>query len=288
MRDKVLRDLEVELLLEGIQRRYGHDFRHYARASLNRRVGNLVLKMGLKHVSELIPLVLRDERVFNDFLREMSVTVTEMFRDPQFYRVLKDEVLPYLATYPLIRIWHAGCATGEEVYSVAIVLKQAGLYNRAQIYATDFNNESLDHAKAGVYELDRLAKFSANYEGTLPVESLSEYYVTNDTSVKMLDSLKQHITFANHNLVTDGVFGEMNLIICRNVLIYFDRELQDRVLRLFLDSLGYRGFLCLGSKESLGFSGVGEYFEPVSRSERVFRRLRHESQFALAGGARHD
>lgn len=271
MKEKELRDIEVELLLECIYRRYGHDFRHYARASLNRRVSSFLSRKNLAHISELIPRVLRDRDVFNDFLREMSITVTEMFRDPNFYVVLRKEVFPYLRTYPLIRIWHAGCATGEEVYSMAIALKEEGLYGRAQIYATDFNNESLDKAREGVYDLNSMKKYMASYNRSAPVGSFSDYYVANDTAAKMCDSLKEHITFANHNLVTDGIFGEMNVIVCRNVLIYFDRELQDRALRLFRESLIHRGYLCLGSKESIEFSAVAGDFEAVSKAERVFQ-----------------
>jgi chemotaxis protein methyltransferase CheR len=272
MKEKELKDIEFDLLLEGIQRRRGYDFRNYSQASLRRRVALLMSKLGLDHVSELIPRILRDDAVYNDLLKEMSVTVTEMFRDPRFYVDVREKVFPYLRSYPLIKIWHAGCATGEEVYSMAIMLKEEGLYKRSQIYATDFNNESLDKAKEGIYDLDRMKKFMGNYNKTKPKASFSDYYHARYEAAKMSDSLKEHITFANHNLVTDGVFGEMNLVLCRNVMIYFNKDLQNRVLRLFRDSLCHRGFLCLGTKESLLFSDVAEEFEDVSEKQRVFRK----------------
>ncbi len=272
MREKELKEIELDLLLEGILHRHGYDFRHYARASLRRRLASLMAKLGVDHISEAIPRILRDDSVFNDFLREMSITVTEMFRNPSFYAAVRKTVFPYLKTYPLVKIWHAGCATGEEVYSMAIMLEEEGLYQRAQIYATDFNNESLDKAKEGIYPLDRMKKFMASHNKSAPKGSFSDYYHAKYRSAKMSDTLRERITFANHNLVTDGVFGEMNLIVCRNVLIYFDKALQNRVLTLFRDSLAHRGFLCLGSKESLDFSAVAREFEAASKKERIFQK----------------
>ncbi len=289
MREKELRDIELDLLLEAILLRHGYDFRHYARASLRRRVASLMSGLALHHVSEVIPRILRNDAVFNDFLREMSVTVTEMFRDPSFFAAIRERVLPYLRTYPLLKIWHAGCATGEEVYSRAIVLKEQGLYRRSQIYATDFNNESLDKAKQGIYALEKIRKFMANYNRSNPQASFTDYYHARYDAARMNDGLRERITFANHNLAADGVFGEMNLIVCRNVLIYFDKELQNRVLRLFHDSLCHRGFLCLGPKETLGFSEIADNFEVVSKAKRIFRKRgiptgRGEARFA----GRHD
>ncbi len=272
MIDRQLRDIELDLLLAGIQRRHGYDFQHYARASLKRRVASMASKLGVDHISEIIPLVLRDETVFNDFLREMSISVTEMFRDPTFYAAVREKVLPYLKTYPMVKIWHAGCATGEEVYSMAIVLEEEGLYQRTRIYATDFNNESLDKAREAIYPLGKMKKYLAGYNNSAPRSSFSNYYQARYGEAKMSKTLKENITFANHNLVTDGVFGEMNLILCRNVLIYFNKELQNNVLRLFRDSLCHRGFLCLGTKESLQFSKVGADFEVVNHKERIFRK----------------
>ena len=272
MKAKELREIELDLLLEAILRRYGHDFRQYARASLKRRTDALCQKLDRPHLADLIPLLLHDKKVFNDFLRELSITVTEMFRDPWFYAALREKVLPHLATYPLIKIWHAGCATGEEVYSMAILLEEAGLYPRSQIYATDYNNESLDKAKEGIYPLEKMKHYTANYNKSAPQGFFSNYYHAKYDLAKMSETLKRNITFANHNLVTDQVFGEMNLIICRNVLIYFNKDLQNRVLRLFRESLAHRGFLCLGSKESLSFSDVADDFEVIAKRERIFRK----------------
>lgn len=288
MNEQGLREIELDLLLEGIQRRHGYDFRHYARASLRRRVASLMAKFDFEHVSEIIPRVLRDDAVFNHFLKEMSITVTEMFRDPLFYAALRKKVVPHLRTYPRVKIWHAGCATGEEVYSMAILLEEEGLYQRAQIYATDFNNASLDTAKEGIYPLDRMQKFMANHNKSSPKGSFADYYHASYDAAKMSDSLREGITFANHNLVTDGVFGEMNVIVCRNVLIYFDKNLQDRVLKLFRDSLCHRGFLCLGSKESLQFSEVAEEFEVVSDRQRIFRKRGVPKPGDSEGRRRHD
>jgi len=272
MNERELKEIELELLLDAIQKCYGHDFHHYARASLKRRVASLMSKMQVNHIGELIPAIIRDEQVYQRFVREMSVTVTEMFRDPSMYAMIRKEVIPHLKTYPFIKIWHAGCATGEEVYSMAIMLKEEGLYDRAHIYATDFNSESLDYAMEGVYPLEKMKNFMEGHRKSGTTESFSEYYHAKYESAKFSDSLKENITFANHNLVTDGVFGEMNLIMCRNVVIYFDKELQNRVFKLFRDSLTDRGFLCLGSKETMDFSEVAAQFETVSQKDRIYRK----------------
>lgn len=274
MKDKEIRDIELDLLLEGILRRHGYDFRHYAKASLKRRVMSIKKKLGMGYISEIIPAILRDDGAINDFLREMSISVTEMFRDPNFFSAIREKVFPYLGSYPFLKIWHAGCSTGEEVYTMAILLKEEDLYQRSRIYATDFNNESLYKAKEGIYPLNKIKTYMENYNRSNPKASFSDYYHAGYKSAKMLEDLKKGITFANHNLVTDGVFGEMNLIVCRNVLIYFDKDLQNRVLRLFRASLCHRGFLCLGSKESLRFSEVADDFEVVSKKEKIFRKRR--------------
>lgn len=266
--------VEMDLLLDAIRRGRGYDFRDYAQASLRRRVASVMARLQVDHISELISHVLHNDEAFSAFLREMSVTVTEMFRDPSFYTALREDVIPHLHSYPLVKVWHAGCATGEEVYSMAVLLKEEGLLEKTQIYGTDYNNESLDTARDGIYALDRMNKFTANYMRTAPKGSLSDHYHARYEAAKMSDVLRERITFANHNLVIDGVFGEMNVIVCRNVLIYFNKELQNRVLNLFEDSLCHRGFLCLGSKESLKFSTVAEGFVEVSRKERIFRRTR--------------
>ncbi len=278
MKEKEIRDIELDLLIESIFRRHGHDFRHYARASFKRRVKSMAKKLGVDHISDIIPPILRDDAAINDFLREMSITVTEMFRDPDFFAAVREKVLPYLGSYPFLKIWHAGCATGEEAYAMAIVLKEGGLSRRSRIYGTDFNNDSLHKAGEGIYPLDKMKKYMVNYNRSNPKASFSDYYHAGYKSAKMSDDLRESITFANHNLVTDGVFGEMNLIVCRNVMIYFDKDLQNRVLRLFHDSLCHRGFLCLGPKESLRFSDVADDFEVVSKKEKIFRKRRLSSK----------
>ena len=272
MKDKEIEKIEIELVLEGIHRRYGYDFRHYAMASLKRRLRRRMQLAGLEHLSQLLPAVIHDEAFFETFLKDLSITVTEMFRDPPFYKQLRKHVIPALKTYPFIKIWHAGCATGEEVYSLAIVLQEEGYLDRAQIYATDFNTHSLEVAREGIYALDKIQQYTANYNRSGGRASFSDYYRARFSAAKMDDALKRNITFAYHNLVTDGVFGEMNLIVCRNVLIYFDRTLQDHVLRLFFDSLCRRGFLCLGTKETPEFSGLASGFEQLSSKARIYRR----------------
>jgi chemotaxis protein methyltransferase CheR len=203
----------------------------------------------------------------------MSVTVTDMFRDPDFFSQLRDKLFPVLRTYPFIKIWHAGCATGEEVYSLAIFLKEAGLYDRSQIYATDYNNHSLAVAQEGIYPLKRIPQYQENYSRAGGVSSFSDYYHACYGAAKMNEELKSNVIFANHNLVSDGVFGEMQLVVCRNVLIYFDQKLQDSVLGLLGDSLCRHGFLCLGSKESLRFSAVQKRFGALAPEQKIYKRL---------------
>lgn len=272
MKPSTIKDLEVDLLLEAILKRHGYDFRSYARASVNRRVALLQQQSGCDSVADMIPRVLHDETFFEGLVRSFSITVTEMFRDPDVYRCLRQEVIPFLRTHPYFKAWHAGCATGEEVYSLAIMLKEEGLYPRATVYATDYNDDALAKAKEGVYALDNAKLFTKNYQSAGGTGSFSDYYHAQYGAMKLDASLKENITFANHNLVTDGVFSETHLVLCRNVLIYFNKDLQDRVLRLFSDSLVPGGFLCLGSKESLMFSDVRDDFEDVDREHRIFRK----------------
>lgn len=269
---KDIEQIEVDLLVEAMYRRYGYDFRNYARSSLLRRLHYIRQKSNMTRLSELIPLVLNDAEFMNSMLLDLSVTVTEMFRDPEFFYELRTKVIPILKTYPFVKIWHAGCATGEEVYSMAILLKEEGFYNRVQIYATDMNPESIRIAEEGIYSLDNIRKFTSNYNKSGGQASYSDYYHAKYQLAKMNDDLKKNIVFSNHNLVTDHAFGEMHLIICRNVLIYFDRELQSKVLRLFDDSLIHRGFLCLGSKESFDVSDQRDHYEPISQKWRIYRK----------------
>jgi chemotaxis protein methyltransferase CheR len=231
--------LETDVLLDAIYRRWGYDFRHYARSSLNRRLKHRLQMSKMQHLSDMLPRIIHDEEFFELLLRDLSVTVTEMFRDSGFYVSLRKDVIPVLKTYLFIKIWHAGCATGEEVYSMAVLLKEEGLLHRAQIYATDYNNRSLEIAREGVYPLDHIRKFTANYNAAGGTACFSDYYTAKYNAAKLCESLKQNVTFANHNLVTDRAFGEMHLIVCRNVLIYFDNVLQDHVVTLFKNSLNH-------------------------------------------------
>jgi len=276
MKQKEINTIEMDLLLEGILRRYGYDFRHYAQASLKRRLQRSMQRADLEQTSQMIPRVLHDEEFFDALLRDLSITVTEMFRDPDFYQAVRREVVPVLKTYPFIKIWHPGCATGEEVYSMAIVLQEEGFLQRSQIYATDFNTHSLKVAREGIYPLERMQKFAHNYEQSGGAASFGDYYEARYGAARLAEPLRRNITFAYHNLVADGVFGEMNLIVCRNVLIYFDRHLQDRVLGLFSDSLCRRGFLCLGTKETVEFTTMNNSFELLSRKQRVYQKRLEE------------
>jgi len=273
--NKSLLDIEVDCLLVAITERYGYDFRNYARASLKRRVQNFLVLSDCNHVSELIPKVLHDKAYFSEFLSNMSVTVTEMFRDPIIFKSIRKDIIPKLKTYSRINIWHAGCATGEEVYSMAILLEEEGLLDRARIYATDFNAKSLATAKEGIYPAESIQLYTKNYLKAGGKTSFSDYYQANYESAKMKDFLRNKITFASHNLISDQVFAEMNLILCRNVLIYFDKELQDRVLELFSDSLVPRGFLVLGDKEAIKFSVVKDNFEAVNERQKTYRKVPH-------------
>ncbi len=265
-------DIEITLLLEAIYLKYGYDFRNYSNAHMKRRIKRRILEEGLKNISEMQHKVIYDKEFFKVLLSDFSINVTEMFRDPSFYKAFRKSVIPILKTYPFIRIWHAGCSTGEEVYSMAILLKEEGLYERSQIYATDFNNIVLQKAREGIYPIENIKYYTHNYQQAGGNASFSEYYIANYDSVILDQSLKKKITFADHNLVTDGVFGEMHVIICRNVLIYFNRELQNNVIKLFSDSLSNGCFLCLGSKESIKFSSSSDNFEDVIESEKIYRK----------------
>src|SRR3954467_12153253 len=249
-----LERIEIELLLEGVFRHYGFDFRSYAYASIRRRLWKRIEAEGLSSVSELQALVLHDTSSMERLLLDLSVSVTAMFRDPGFYQLFRSEVVPLLRTYPFIRIWHAGCSTGEEVYSTAILLHEEGLLDRARIYATDINDVVLRHARSGIFPLNRMQEYTENYIRAGGTRSFSEYYTAKYDGALFNPMLTKNVVFSQHNLVTDQSFSEFNVIFCRNVLIYFDRDLQHRVQALFYDSLVMFGILALGSKESLRFS----------------------------------
>lgn len=268
-----IENVEINLLLEAMFQRYGYDFRLYARASVERRIRLFLASSGCTTISDLIPRVLRDDGFFSELVQSFSVATTEMFRDPFVYRVIRDEVVPLLKTWPHIKVWHAGCATGEEVYSLAILLLEEGLSDRLTIYATDFNDAVLAKAKEGVYEIDRIREFTKAYQEAGGKMSLSDYYHARYDAAVFDPSLRKHITFANHNLTVDRVFGEMHLVLCRNVLIYFNKDLQSRALQLFAESLAHGGFLCLGTKEDVQFSEVASQFEEIDRKARIYKRV---------------
>lgn len=272
MQPENIEKIEVELFLQAIYQRYGYDFRSYAKASIRRRTRHLLAKTGLPHITTMIPRMLYDEEFAHSIISDFSITVTEMFRDPDFYRAVRQIIVPYLRTYPFFKVWHAGCATGEEVYSLAILLKEEGLYDRATIFATDFNDLALKRAQEGIYALRNIQQYTTNYQKAGGQRPFSDYYHAEYESAIMEPSLKQNITFANHNLVTDSVFSEIHLVFCRNVLIYFDKSLQSHVLKLLNNSLSFGGFLCLGSKETLQFSEVQNHFQALDQENRIYRK----------------
>lgn len=265
-------DIETGLFLEAIYLKYGCDFREYSDVHIKRRIRNLLAISGLSNISEMQHQVLYDPSFFETLLQGFSINVTEMFRDPSFYKAVREEVAPALKPLTFVRIWHPGCASGEEIYSMAILLTEESIYEKTRIYATDFNPSILEKARKGAYALDLMKTYTRNYQKSGGQASFADYYAASHDAVILNDSLKKHIHFAEHNLATDSVFGEMDMIVCRNVLIYFTRKLQDRVLKLFADSLRPGGFLCLGSQESLKFSACADDFEPVVDSEKIYRR----------------
>ncbi|MFH2050187.1 MAG: protein-glutamate O-methyltransferase CheR [bacterium] len=277
--------IEIDMLLNAIFECYGYDFRNYARASLKRRLMHCMATMRLNHISELLPKVLYDPNYFDLMLRSLSITVTDMFRDPGFFAAVRENVIPILKTFPFIKIWHPGCATGEEVYSMAIILMEEGLYHRSQIYATDINIESLASAREGIYPLEHARQFSVNYQKSGGKQSFSDYYHAKYNFIKINDDLKKNITFAQHNLTTDSVFGEMNVVICRNVLIYFDNVLQNRVLKLIDNSLCRNGLLCLGTMESLGFTEIAKDYRPLHNKMKIYQKTSSEKNNVLKEAA---
>lgn len=264
-------DVELELFTRALQLRHGYDFSGYARASLKRRALTLVEQLRFGNLSELTGQLLRDDALLPQVVAGLSVPVSDMFRNPPVFKALREQVLPVLASWPRINIWQAGCAHGEEVYSLAILLEEAGLYERSTIYATDFSDAALARAQEGIFSLRDARAYSENYLAAGGKRSLSDYYHARYERIKLDERLKRNISFANHNLVADGVFCEAHLILCRNVLIYFGNELQNQVLGLFRDSLVRGGFLCLGNKESLDFAPAGQAFTAVNARARLFR-----------------
>lgn len=269
-----LERIEIRLLLEGIYRHYGFDFRSYAYASLRRRIWKRVHSDGLTTISALQDHVLHDPAMMEKLLLDLSINVTAMFRDPGFYVAFRREVVPVLRTYPFIRIWHAGCSTGEEAYSMAILLEEEGLYDRTRIYATDINEVVIRKAKEAIFPLDRMQEYTQNYLRAGGHRSFSEYYTALYDGALFTPRLVRNIVFSQHNLVTDHSFAECNVILCRNVLIYFDRSLQRRVHTLFYESLPMYGYLGLGSKETLRFTGFEDHYEAIDLREKIYRKVR--------------
>ncbi|MCC2655665.1 MAG: methyltransferase, CheR-type [Panacagrimonas sp.] len=263
--------IELPLLLEAIYLKYHYDFREYAHASLKRRLTAAMIRFNCRTLSQLQERVLHEPAVFPQLLDFLTVQVSEMFRDPTYYRAVREHMVPILRTYPSLKIWVAGCSTGEEVYSMAILLREEGLLERSLIYATDINSQALQRAEAGVFDIDRMAGFTENHRRSGGRSSLSDYYTAAFGRAVIDKSLRKHIVFSDHSLATDSVFAEVQFVSCRNVLIYFNRELQDRALGLFVDALCRKGFLGLGSKESLRFSAHSDAFTDVSREERIFQ-----------------
>jgi chemotaxis protein methyltransferase CheR len=272
MDEEEIKKVEVDLLLEAIARRYGYDFRQYTRAALARRIQNALARLGYQRISELIPAILWNETLGRSLISEFSLTATEMFRDPGFYRVVRQKILPYLSTYPFFRIWVAGCGSGEEVYSLAIILKEEGLYERAKIFGTDYNEQALKKARDGIFPLKDMQLYAANYQKAGGEQPFSSYYRVDHQSAIIDPGIQANITFANHNLITDGVFSEVQLVFCRNVMIYFERSLQDRVLKIICESLSHGGFLCLGSKETVQYSTVANQLTAFDPVEKIYRK----------------
>lgn len=265
-------DSEIDVILSEVNKKYGYDFRHYSHDSLIRRLESFKQSQGLNRLIDMLPEILLNKNYFESFLSKMTIGVTEFFRDPEFFKSLYTNVIPILKSFPYLKIWHAGCSTGEEVYSMAIILKEHDLLERCIIYGTDINNIALDHAKNSIYSLDSLSKAQSNFIKIIEEGNLSKYYYNSYNRVKLDKSLCSKITFSHHNLTRDEKFGEMNIIFCRNVMIYFDKELQRHVLTLLSKSLRYGGYLCLGRGESLFNSIIDKEFEVIDLRQRIYRK----------------
>jgi len=267
-------DEDLSLLINDIHLVHGHDFSEYSRASFRRRIERLVLIDHFSSFAELRYRIRTDPAYFAHAVEEISVTVTEMLRDPAFYKAIRTNIIPVLATYPFIKVWHAGCATGEEVYSMAILLKEAGLLHKSLLYATDMNPAALAKARKGIFPLSQMQQYSRNYQLSGGVNDFSSYYTANYHFASFDSRLNEKIIFAQHNLVTDFSFNSFQLIFCRNVLIYFNKDLQNRVLKLFDDSLELNGFLALGTKENIRFSAIADDYKPVTGREKIWRKIK--------------
>jgi chemotaxis protein methyltransferase CheR len=265
-------EIEVQLLLEAIYRKYHHDFRSYSPASMKRRLLQARDHFGCGSFSQLQHQALHEPKVIDRLLPFLTVQVSDMFRDPSYFRALREKVIPHLRTYPSLKVWIAGCSAGEELYSMVILFREEGLESRTIFYATDINGDALEKAQSGVYDLDRISLFTENHRRSGGKSSLSDYYSTGYGRAKFDPTLRQRAVFSDHSLVSDAVFAETHLVSCRNVLIYFNRELQDRAVGLFGDSLVRKGFLGVGSKESLRFSAHSELFTEFDREDRIYQK----------------
>jgi len=270
--DQANKQIELNLLLEAIYQKSGYDFRGYARAHLARRMEHVRKRSGLSSLSMMIHRIIYDSVFFQDVLSSLSINVSEMFRDPFVYKTIREKVIPHLQTFPFVKIWHAGCSAGQEVYSMAILMEEEGMQDRAQFYGTDINDGILEKARQGIYPHDLIRDYTSNYQKSGGTNSFSDYYMSDYDSVAIATRLKQNILFSRHNLVTDSIFGEMHMICCRNVLIYFSEPLQNRVIKIFHDSLCHGGFLCLGTKESLRFTDYEDHFELVDEKAKIYRK----------------
>jgi chemotaxis protein methyltransferase CheR len=268
-----LERIEVQLLLEAIYQHYGFDFRGYALGSLKRRLWRRAIGEKVETLSALQDKVLHDPAVMERLLLDLSINVTAMFRDPTFFKAFREKVVPLLRTYPFVRIWNAGCSTGEETYSLAIMLKEEGLYDRTRIYATDINDRVLERAREGRFPLEKMRDFTANYLRAGGQEEFSAYYTVEGQEARFTQELASQVVFAQHNLVSDAPFNEFNVIVCRNVMIYFGKTLQDRVHELFYDSLDALGVLALGHKESIKFSRYEERYQSLDTQEKLYRKM---------------
>jgi len=265
-------DIEIHLFLEAMFLKYGYDFRGYSRAHIKRRLLKRMVQEKLENIMQLTDRLLNSKSFLEAILMDFSINATEMYRDPEFFLKLKNEVFPILNTYPQLRIWIAGCASGEEIYSLAILLKESGMLEKSVIYATDINEKILSVAKEGIYPINLIKEYSKNYLIAGGKDSLSDYYTAKYDSVKMNKNLMDNIVFSTHNLVTDGSFSDMHLILCRNVMIYFDKYLKSKTLNLFYETLNKGCFLCLGIKENLSFSNLTQEFSVFSESEKIYRK----------------
>jgi chemotaxis protein methyltransferase CheR len=264
--------IEVRLFLEAIHARYGYDLRNYAEASIRRRVRAALTSSGLAHLGELQHAVLHDKELFSRVIEDLTVRVSEMFRDSSFYLAFRNDLVPLLRTYPTLKIWHCGCATGEEVYSTAIILEEEGLYDRAQIYATDLSLKALDQSRMGIYPEERFAAFNEAYRRSGGTRDLGEYTTTGYARVAFREQLRKNVLFFQHDLVSDHAFGEMNVVFCRNVLIYFGTALRERVIEKLTESVRPGGFLCLGSAERLREGNTMTDFTEFAPKERIYQR----------------